>query len=446
MEVLPQRLRASCTAGRIGLAGPRPTLPSRQGRRPGSAHRRTLNVCLVLKQEPAHQADDPEAAKLERARKAIFEALLGPSLCDSASDAPPRHLEAAPPEAGCCYHFCYGASMAFSTLSRNGVRPLSRDAAMVVDPAVRMRFRHRGGAWPAPRGTGGQRPSGATPRVAAAAAARALRWHAAGHSRAPAPGGCPHCAPASPIGALPRHIGPCTGVPAPGSGRKVPWPWPRTRLAPRAGPIPAKAAGGPRPALSPSRRPPLPPGCPRFAGYATLEHMSVVANGSSSSSSSSSSNDHGAPTSNSSNGSFNGSRSSGGAGTGSGGSSPSGARSASSSPGGTRAGGGARPRYPPFDPHVHGVLYKLRVEDLERLAKKESGYVLQEFEARGGRTPGGGGRGRGGVRAAPRGSKLRRGPPPHQNPPPPQPRRHRIRGFTPQRRPHLHVPLLPWRQ
>jgi hypothetical protein len=68
----------------------------------------------------------------------------------------------------------------------------------------------------------------------------------------------------------------------------------------------------------------------------------------------------------------------------SGSSSPSGGRSGASSPGGTRAGGGERPKYPPFDPHVHGVLYKLRAEDLEVLAKKEAGYVLREFEVRGG--------------------------------------------------------------
>jgi len=55
--------------------------------------------------------------------------------------------------------------------------------------------------------------------------------------------------------------------------------------------------------------------------------------------------------------------------------------SGSSSPGGTAAlQPHERPRYPPFDPHVHGVLYKLRAEDLDTLAKKEAGYVLKEFE------------------------------------------------------------------
>lgn len=39
-----------------------------------------------------------------------------------------------------------------------------------------------------------------------------------------------------------------------------------------------------------------------------------------------------------------------------------------------------RPRYPPFDAHVHGVLYKLKVEDLDKLSKKEGGYVLKDFE------------------------------------------------------------------
>jgi hypothetical protein len=76
-----------------------------------------------------------------------MEALLGPSLCESMSDddmAPPAHVEA-PLEPGQCWYFSYGASMAFSTLSRQGVRPLSRDAAMVADTSVRIRFRHRGG-------------------------------------------------------------------------------------------------------------------------------------------------------------------------------------------------------------------------------------------------------------------------------------------------------------
>jgi hypothetical protein len=39
-----------------------------------------------------------------------------------------------------------------------------------------------------------------------------------------------------------------------------------------------------------------------------------------------------------------------------------------------------KPRYPPFDPHVHGVLYKITVADLAKLAKAEGGYVLKEVE------------------------------------------------------------------
>jgi hypothetical protein len=83
---------------------------------------------------------------MEQLRRQL-EALLGPSLGDgSPRGSPPPHAEAAPPEAGCVWHFAYGSSMAFATLARHGVRPLCRESAMIVDPSVRMRFRHRGGA------------------------------------------------------------------------------------------------------------------------------------------------------------------------------------------------------------------------------------------------------------------------------------------------------------
>lgn len=39
-----------------------------------------------------------------------------------------------------------------------------------------------------------------------------------------------------------------------------------------------------------------------------------------------------------------------------------------------------RPRYPPFTQHVHGVLYKLRAEDMGTIARKEAGYVAKEIE------------------------------------------------------------------
>lgn len=63
-------------------------------------------IAAVLKQDPAHQAEDGEAVKMERARKAIVEALLGPSLCESGECAVPPVVEAAPP--GTVYHFAYG--------------------------------------------------------------------------------------------------------------------------------------------------------------------------------------------------------------------------------------------------------------------------------------------------------------------------------------------------
>jgi len=59
--------------------------------------------------------------------------------------------------------------------------------------------------------------------------------------------------------------------------------------------------------------------------------------------------------------------------------SPSSSNNSASSANGS---GAAKPRYPPFDPRVHGVLYKLRVEDLAKLAKHEGGYVLKDVEVR----------------------------------------------------------------
>ena len=46
-----------------------------------------------------------------------------------------------------------------------------------------------------------------------------------------------------------------------------------------------------------------------------------------------------------------------------------------------------RPRYPPFVSNVHGVLYKLRAEDMATIANKESGYVIKEVEVRRGQLP-----------------------------------------------------------
>jgi hypothetical protein len=75
-----------------------------------------------------------------------------------------------------------------------------------------------------------------------------------------------------------------------------------------------------------------------------------------------------------------------------------------------------RPRYPPFDARVHGVLYKLRAEDLAKLAKKEGGYVIKEIEVRGGGSgwEGGSGSGYGAVG----GSSRAFGPPPRPLPAP----------------------------
>ncbi len=41
---------------------------------------------------------------------------------------------------------------------------------------------------------------------------------------------------------------------------------------------------------------------------------------------------------------------------------------------------GQSPRFRAFLPHVHGVVYQLRDEDLRRLARREGGYQLAELE------------------------------------------------------------------
>ena len=56
--------------------------------------------------------------------------------------------------------------MHYQSLLRRGVRPLSRDAAFILDPAVRMRFRHKGGE--SSRGPQDRGGSGARCRLVAA--------------------------------------------------------------------------------------------------------------------------------------------------------------------------------------------------------------------------------------------------------------------------------------
>ena len=61
----------------------------------------------------------------------------------AAAAPPPPPLVEAPP--GTAWWFAYGTSMHFASLSRIGVKPLSRDGAFVVDESVRMVYKHRGG-------------------------------------------------------------------------------------------------------------------------------------------------------------------------------------------------------------------------------------------------------------------------------------------------------------
>ncbi len=99
-----------------------------------------------LSQQPPHNLLRNHPPRIRRARKAIAR-LLGPSLSpeDGSPAGPAAAAPAAPLEAGCVHYFGYGANLAFATLARRDVRPLARDPAMVADPAVRMRFKHRGG-------------------------------------------------------------------------------------------------------------------------------------------------------------------------------------------------------------------------------------------------------------------------------------------------------------
>ncbi|KAI8477334.1 MAG: hypothetical protein J3K34DRAFT_455214 [Monoraphidium minutum] len=129
-----------------------------------SSRIRRVRVSAVLSpQRPAQQGDDEskaEQAALVRARRALEAVFLGPSLSEPGQCTP---VDAAPIEAGCVYHFAYGCGMHYQSLLRRGVRPLARDAAFIPDPAVRMRFRHKGGyatleTLPAAAGAAPQKP------------------------------------------------------------------------------------------------------------------------------------------------------------------------------------------------------------------------------------------------------------------------------------------------
>lgn len=60
-----------------------------------------------------------------------------------ASPPPPPPLLAPP---GYVLWFAYGSSIHYESLARDGVKPASRDGAMLLDTSVRVRFKHRGGA------------------------------------------------------------------------------------------------------------------------------------------------------------------------------------------------------------------------------------------------------------------------------------------------------------
>lgn len=85
--------------------------------------------------DPQQQLADAAAARLMSATST------------RAGEAPPAASGGPSAEAGTVLYFAYGANMSFETLARRGVRPVSRDAACVVDPGFRLVFKHRGGTW-----------------------------------------------------------------------------------------------------------------------------------------------------------------------------------------------------------------------------------------------------------------------------------------------------------
>ena len=82
----------------------------------------------------------------------------------------------------CVFAFSYGSNMGFESLGRKEVKTLSRDPAVIVDPTVRLVFRHKGGQWPELERNPGIRPSTHVMRGVG-------KDHAVGH---PAPSSCPH--------------------------------------------------------------------------------------------------------------------------------------------------------------------------------------------------------------------------------------------------------------
>lgn len=111
--------------------------------RPCAMHRRPLRCTAVLQEDP-RVAEDVLRARLERLLPPSTREQLESDSALVANKLPPRYLE--PNSKDTVWYFSYGANMSFSTLSRRGVRPLSRAPAVLVEPNIHVVFQHRGGA------------------------------------------------------------------------------------------------------------------------------------------------------------------------------------------------------------------------------------------------------------------------------------------------------------
>ena len=132
MALMPVHCGASapCCTGRFSRS---PFTPCRVDRK----HRRNVTVAVLQQDDPTQRSDK----QLSNMRQYLENLYTGVEEHPVAVRVVPLEEN----DSATCWHFAYGANMNFETLSKRGVRCISRDPAMVVDPDVKMVFKHRGG-------------------------------------------------------------------------------------------------------------------------------------------------------------------------------------------------------------------------------------------------------------------------------------------------------------
>lgn len=120
---------------------------TQQTTRPRSRGVAHAPILAVLEREPKlsdKAREEAARAQLERLERA----LLPPSLAGSSSTTPvlPPRVLSCSSETNSVFYFAYGANLNLSTLKRRGLPlPQLRSPAVVVDPSIKLVFKHRGG-------------------------------------------------------------------------------------------------------------------------------------------------------------------------------------------------------------------------------------------------------------------------------------------------------------